>query len=125
MGQYPNEFTKNDLKEHIEDLILRFSSQALGDTVYRVGQDLYRKLGPEERVVGAIKMAIKHNMPYDKILKTLDYAFRFQARDEQGFVNPGDSNFMQDARKGKSYILNKVCGLSKEQYPDIHKQLAK
>ncbi len=125
MGQYPNEFTKNDLKEHIEDLILRFSSQALGDTVYRVGQDLYRKLGPEERVVGAIKMAIKHNMPYDKILKTLDYAFRFQARDEQGFVNPGDSNFMQDAHKGKSYILNKVCGLSKEQYPDIHKQLAK
>ena len=125
MELYPNEFTIKDLNEHIEDLILRFSSQALGDTVYRVGQDLYRKLGPEERVVGAIKMAFKHNMPYDKILKTLDYAFRFQARDEQGKVNPGDGNFMKDARKGKSNILNKVCGLSKQQYPDIHKQLAK
>lgn len=32
MELYPNEFTK-------EDLISRFSNQALGDTVYRVGQD--------------------------------------------------------------------------------------
>jgi hypothetical protein len=69
-------------------------------------------------------MAIKHNMPYDKILLTLDYAFRFQARDEQGSVNPGDTNFIKDARNGKSYILNKVCGLSEQEYPDIHKQLA-
>lgn len=124
MKLYPDEFTTNDLNEHIEDLILRFSNQALGDTVYRVGQDLYRKLGPEERVVGAIKMATKYNMPYDRILLALDYAFRFQARNEQGSIHPGDKRFIKDTQKGRSYILNKVCGLSEHVYPDIHKQLA-
>jgi mannitol-1-phosphate 5-dehydrogenase len=122
---YPTKFTKRDLKEDIEDLLFRFSNQALGDTVYRVGQDLYRKLGPEDRVVGAIKMGIKNSMPYDKILKTSDYALRFQARDEQGYRTPDDIEFFEEASKGKSYILNKVCGLSEHKFPDVHIQLAR
>lgn len=123
LEEYPNEFTKNDLEDHIDDLICRFSNQALGDTVYRVGQDLYRKLGPEDRVVGAIRMAIKTNMPYDRILKVVDYAIRFQAKDEQGSRTTSDTQFTEEAKKGKTYILNKVCGLSEKEYPDVHIRL--
>ena len=46
MMHYPGEFTKTDLVAHIDDLLHRFSNKSLGDTVFRVGQDLYRKLGP-------------------------------------------------------------------------------
>ena len=65
--KYPDEFTLNDLTEHIDDLLTRFQNVALGDTVYRVGCDLMRKLGPDDRLAGAITQAIELNLPYDRI----------------------------------------------------------
>jgi mannitol-1-phosphate 5-dehydrogenase len=43
------------LYSHIRDLICRFSNRALGDTCARVGGDTARKLGPQDRFVGAIR----------------------------------------------------------------------
>lgn len=42
--------------EHIDDLLLRFSNVALGDTTERVGKDTKRKLSANDRFAGAIKM---------------------------------------------------------------------
>lgn len=42
------------LYEHVEDLLYRFTNKKLGDTVFRVGRDLNRKLSPDDRIVGAI-----------------------------------------------------------------------
>jgi mannitol-1-phosphate 5-dehydrogenase len=39
---------------HIQDLLRRFSNQALGDTCARVGGDTTRKLGQRDRLVGAM-----------------------------------------------------------------------
>ena len=117
---YPDEFTEKDFLDHIEDLIYRFSNHALRDTVYRIGQDLYRKLGPEDRVVVAIKMGIKYSLPYDKILKIVGFAMRFKATDEQGLRSASDVKFCQEAEKGTSYILEEVCGLSESEYPEVH-----
>ncbi|MDR2617550.1 MAG: mannitol-1-phosphate 5-dehydrogenase [Treponema sp.] len=44
-----------DLHWHIRDLLRRFSNQALGDTCARVGGDTARKLGPQDRLIGAIR----------------------------------------------------------------------
>jgi mannitol-1-phosphate 5-dehydrogenase len=44
-----------DLYSHIRDLIRRFSNRALGDTCARVGGDTSRKLGPQDRFIGAIR----------------------------------------------------------------------
>ena len=41
------------LLSHIEDLLLRFGNRALGDTCRRVGADIPRKLGRDDRLVGA------------------------------------------------------------------------
>jgi mannitol-1-phosphate 5-dehydrogenase len=43
-----------ELHWHIRDLLRRFSNQALGDTCARVGSDTTRKLGPRDRLIGAI-----------------------------------------------------------------------
>jgi mannitol-1-phosphate 5-dehydrogenase len=43
-----------DLHWHIRDLLRRFSNKALGDTCARVGGDTVRKLGPRDRLIGAI-----------------------------------------------------------------------
>ncbi len=43
-----------DLYAHAEDLLYRFTNKKLGDTVFRVGRDLNRKLSENDRVVGAM-----------------------------------------------------------------------
>jgi len=48
-GVYPNDLTLPDLQNHIDDLLFRFQNKSLGDTIFRVGRDLYRKLDKNER----------------------------------------------------------------------------
>jgi len=51
-----------ELNDHVEDLIHRFANKQLGDTVKRVGNDLNRKLNPNDRLVGALNMCIKQGV---------------------------------------------------------------
>ena len=53
------------LLSHAENLIYRFANRALGDTVERVGRDTKRKLSSNDRLIGAIKLCEKHNLPCD------------------------------------------------------------
>lgn len=50
LKKHPDEFTHKALVQHIDDLINRFQNQALGDTIFRVGCDLMRKLSAEDRL---------------------------------------------------------------------------
>ncbi|MBQ7339934.1 MAG: mannitol dehydrogenase [Clostridia bacterium] len=52
-----------DLLAHAENLLYRFSNVALGDTVARVGRDTKRKLSSNDRLIGAIKLADKFDIP--------------------------------------------------------------
>ncbi|GHV84781.1 mannitol-1-phosphate 5-dehydrogenase [Spirochaetia bacterium] len=45
----------DDLLDHINDLLQRFSNHALGDTCNRVGADIERKLGAKDRFIGSIQ----------------------------------------------------------------------
>ncbi len=117
---YPDDFTKADLIAHIDDLLHRFSNKALGDTVFRVGQDLYRKLGPEDRLAGVLKLALNYKMPYDKILYIIACALNFKATDEQGKRSENDRKFSSEAELGISYILESISKLEKNKYPEIH-----
>jgi mannitol-1-phosphate 5-dehydrogenase len=111
MALYPGEFTGSQLIGHIDDLLFRFRNKALGDTVFRVGCDLYRKLGPSDRLIAPIKAAIQLNKPFDLILASLHAALSFRARDEQGKFLPADERFFAELSKGKSHILKHVCKL--------------
>ena len=120
MKEYPVEFTKKDLEDHIDDLLKRFMNKALGDTIYRVGRDLLRKLGPEDRLVGTIKKGLKHNMNVDKILYALVCGFYFRAADESGTMFDRDIEFVEKYFKnGIEYVLVNVCGFDKNKHKDI------
>ncbi len=54
--RYPTEFNEPNQREHVEDLLRRFGNVALNDSVYRVGRDLYRKLAPDDRCIGALRL---------------------------------------------------------------------
>ena len=108
---YPEEFTVSQLTDHIDDLLYRFRNKALGDTIYRVGCDLYRKLSPEDRLVAPINAALNLNMPYDLIYNSLLAAITFRATNEQGEYLPADLNFFSESLFGITYILRNICRL--------------
>lgn len=111
MALYPGEFTFTQLEAHIDDLLDRFQNKALGDTIFRVGCDLYRKLGPEDRLAGPLNAAIKVGLPYGCILNAVKAALNFRAADENGKHFPADEQFFVDAGKGLDHILKNICKL--------------
>jgi mannitol-1-phosphate 5-dehydrogenase len=109
---YPDEFTEEHLRDHIEDLIARFQNRALGDTVYRVGSDLQRKLSYNDRLLAPFHAGIKLKMPVDKIAKAIWYGVHFRAKDEKGKYFPGDIEFFSMIReKGLKQTLKALCKL--------------
>ena len=62
------------LREHVHDLLLRFGNKRLGDTLARVGRDLPRKLGGDERFFGAARFCQEQGVGNENILKCLQAA---------------------------------------------------
>lgn len=50
------------LLDHADNLLYRFTNTALADTVARVGKDTKRKLGGNDRLIGALKLAEKYGV---------------------------------------------------------------
>ncbi len=117
---YPGEFSDSDISEHIDDLIFRFRNKSLGDTVFRVGMDLHRKLGKQDRLAGAIHNALDLGMPYSNILQALVYGIHFRAKDENGQLYPSDLDFSElFARSGIDHILENICGFDPVIHSDV------
>jgi mannitol-1-phosphate 5-dehydrogenase len=98
LARYSASYTQADLYSHIDDLIVRFKNTALGDTVYRVGRDLYRKLSRDDRIVGAMLLCADENLPFDNIAKVYLAALDFRAVDDSagyddGVLFPPDAKF--------------------------------
>ena len=111
MALYPGEFIPSQLIIHIDDLLNRFRNRALGDTVFRVGCDLYRKLSPGDRMVAPIKTAMSLNKPYYLIFNALLAAISFRATDEHGKFFPADEIFFSESSRGTNYVLSNICKL--------------
>jgi mannitol-1-phosphate 5-dehydrogenase len=109
---YPGEFDEANQREHIEDLLARFHNKALGDSVFRVGRDLPRKLGPEDRLVGGLRFVRARGGEPVHIRRAIAAALHFAATDEAGRPFPPDVS-VQDAirSKGPEAVLREVSGL--------------
>lgn len=90
----------DSLYDHVGDLLYRFTNRKLGDTVFRVGRDLKRKLSPDDRLVGAMRtckeIGIKPVFQYAAIAA----AMRFEM-DETSKLSPEE-------------ILTQISGLEKD-----------
>jgi len=110
LAKYPDEFTIESLTDHIDDLLSRFQNKALGDTLFRVGCDLQRKLSAEDRLAGAIHLAFELKLPSDLILNALVCGCHFGATDEAGNRLQSDLEFDLIYVKGIKEVLTSVCG---------------
>jgi mannitol-1-phosphate 5-dehydrogenase len=112
MAVHPGEFTKTDLEYHIQDLIERFKNHHLRDTVYRVGCDLKRKLGKDDRIAIPLSYAVHYNLPFATILQGYQCALTFNALDPDGKENKEDTQIRElYLNMGLTGVLEEISGL--------------
>jgi len=113
VAAYPKDMEPAALEEHIINLLDRFRNRALGDTVFRVGRDLYRKLDREDRLVGAVLLAALFGLPYDAIAEAIRASLQFKAVGEDGKPYPADAEFLaKEAPRGLCHVLVAVSKLN-------------
>lgn len=116
---YPDDFSAADLEVHIDDLIYRFRNKALKDTIFRVGMDLVRKLGTDDRFMGSIHLGMQYRMPYDLILEAMSFGLFFKATDEFGHTFPSDSSLLDALKNDFDHTLIEVLGYDSVQDIDL------
>ena len=100
-------FSLADLTAFAEDLLSRFANRALGDTVARVAADPLRKLRPEDRLVGAANLCLKHGKEAGALAQVIAAAFAYDASSD------ASAQALQTQRRllGDSSVLETVCGI--------------
>ncbi|MCL2772431.1 MAG: mannitol dehydrogenase [Oscillospiraceae bacterium] len=78
-----------ELMEFIENLIYRFANKALGDTVKRVGNDLKRKLSPNDRLIGVYRICAQNSLPVNYICLAIAAAVNFKGDKFSGYSADG------------------------------------
>ena len=121
---YPSEFDRQQLVDHTDDLLMRFANRALGDTLFRVGCDLRRKLGSDDRLLVPILTGIKLELPCDLILEAWVRGCSFKAVGENGLELEGDLKFKQAYGLDYPRILQEQCDLSPADHPELYQSLA-
>jgi mannitol-1-phosphate 5-dehydrogenase len=112
MRRYPTEFSERNQGDHIEDLLRRFANTALGDTLHRVGRDLKRKLGPDDRIIAALRLHQGDGTPAPYTTLTLACGLLFDAPDQSGSLLPSDMAVLEQVKRdGPEAVLSSVCGL--------------
>lgn len=71
---------------HAENLLYRFTNTALADTVERVGKDTKRKLGANDRLVGALKLCEKHGIDGTYLCIGIAAGFLFSPQADESSV---------------------------------------
>lgn len=95
----------DDLLSHAENLLYRFTNKALADTVARVGKDTKRKLGSNDRLIGAIKLADKHNLPCEYLCIGVAAGMCFNPSEDESSVEI----FEFAKSNGAKQTLEKYC----------------
>ena len=93
------------LLSHAENLLYRFTNKALADTVARVGKDTIRKLGSNDRLIGAIKLADKHNLPCEYLCIGVAAGMFFSPEGDVSSIEV--SNYAKE--NGAKATLEKYC----------------
>lgn len=94
------------LMRHADNLLFRFENKALGDTIERVGRDTVRKLGPNDRLIGALKLCEKHGFSSNSLCIGIAAAMLFDADEASRAL----CSFVRE--NGVKQALSKYCGYS-------------
>lgn len=89
------------------DLIHRYQNKALADQVARVGGDLKRKLGPNDRLIATANMCLAQDVTPTALVEVIGAALRFDAPDD--VTAPEVMALL--ATSGVAAVLEQICEL--------------
>jgi len=91
-----------------DDLDRRYRNRPLGDQVARVAADPLRKLGPEDRLIGAARLCLEEGVEPTHVLRGIRAALAYDAPDDPSAVR------LQQmlTEHGRAHVLKAVCGLA-------------
>lgn len=98
-----------DVREHrayTENLLERFHNTALNDTVFRGARDPIRKLGPEDRLVGAARLALNFGIKPDYLALGIAAAIHYDDPRDAGAIK-----LSRMKKEGVDKVLGEVCNL--------------
>jgi len=95
------------LRLHGEDLMRRYRNRALGDRVDRVARDPVRKLGRDDRLIGALRMCLEQGVIARHIAFAAAAAMHYHAPDVPGAATLAA---VRDGQ-GISGILREICDI--------------
>ena len=98
---------KGALDAFATDLIHRYQNKALADQVARVGGDLRRKLGPNDRLIATANMCLEQDVTPTALVEVIGAALRFDAPDD--VTAPEVMSLL--ASSGVAAVLEQVCEL--------------
>ena len=107
--EYPDEFSDADMEQYLLDVLERIANPALKDSIWRVGQDISRKLRRSERVVGSMLLVMRHGLPIEEHARLYAAALSFRARNENGEYSTTDAQLYKElCWHGLSYAIQEV-----------------
>ncbi len=97
----------NALRAHGEDLLGRYANRALGDQVSRIAKDPVRKLGINDRLIGAGLMCLSQGIEPVHLALGAAAALNYDHPDDSGAVR------VQQLKRehGSDAVLREICGL--------------
>jgi len=124
--EYADEFNNENIREYIKNLIERFNNKSLGDTVFRVGRDIPRKLSRNDRLIGALLLAEKHSVPTPFTTLIIPAAMLFRGKDDEGKLDSRDKAFVNEVFPlGIDHILRAICGLDNDKEASLISNIKK
>ena len=113
------------MAEHVQCLLDRFANRALGDPISRLARDPMRKLAPGDRLVGAARLAQKHDIVPQGLAWGIAAALAYDNQDD-----PHAVELQADlTERGLDRALRTVCDIQpdeplaqlvRERYQDLH-----
>jgi len=102
------EISRYALQEHIDDLLRRFANRRLADTVKRVGKDPIRKLSPEDRLIGSLRLCTGNQSIAPFICAGIAAALCFDVPED----GASQRLIKALAEQGPEGVLASTCGLT-------------
>jgi mannitol-1-phosphate 5-dehydrogenase len=100
----------DELKAHAEDLLRRYDNRGLGDQVARIAKDPLRKLGVNDRLIGAARMCLEQG------IEPAHTAFAAAAAIRYDYPSDPAAQALQDIvrREGMTGVFRRVCHIPED-----------
>ena len=105
----------DELAAHVDDLVFRYHNTALADQIARVARDPLRKLGKDDRLIGAANLCVEQGVAPKHIAIATAAAILYDAADDP--TVPKVREILE--RGGVEAVLREISGIEPDTQPGI------